>query len=168
MFQAETLETLADFFARVSAELHWLLSPIAPRSLSIWIARIPELLSTSVRISLKDFMAEISQQDNQTSSNDITYFDDIRHIVLLDAGSELQGNGSRFAHDVGRTAPKAAWFGATALESEFYLQARREWDERYGDLVLGKRNWQITSAGLMLLSLILALGIVWMSARSKV
>jgi hypothetical protein len=39
------------------------------------------------------------------------------------------------------------------MESEFYLQARREWDERYGDLVLGKRNWQITSAGLMLLSL---------------
>jgi type IV secretory pathway TrbF-like protein len=43
------------------------------------------------------------------------------------------------------------------MESEFYIQARREWDERYGDLVLGKRNWQITSAGLMLLSLILAL-----------
>jgi type IV secretion system protein VirB5 len=54
------------------------------------------------------------------------------------------------------------------MESDFYLQARREWDERYADLVLGKRNWQITSAGLMLLSLILALGIVWMSARTKV
>jgi type IV secretory pathway TrbF-like protein len=39
--------------------------------------------------------------------------------------------------------------------------ARRERDERHGHLVLGKRNWQITSAGLMLLSLILALGIVW-------
>ena len=54
------------------------------------------------------------------------------------------------------------------MESEFYLQARREWDERYCDLVLGRRNWQIASAGLMLLSLILALGIVWMSARTKV
>src|SRR5713226_5186637 len=54
------------------------------------------------------------------------------------------------------------------MDSEFYIQARREWDERYGDLVLGKRNWQITSAGLMLLSLILALGIIWMSARTKV
>ena len=54
------------------------------------------------------------------------------------------------------------------MEGEFYLQARREWDERCGDLVLGKRNWQITSAGLMLLSLILALGIVCMSARTKV
>ncbi len=54
------------------------------------------------------------------------------------------------------------------MESEFYLQARREWDERYGDLVLGKRNWQIASAGLMLMSLVLAFGIIWMSARSKV
>ena len=54
------------------------------------------------------------------------------------------------------------------MESEFYHQVRREWDERYGDLVLGKRNWQIASAGLMLLTLLLALGIVWMSARTKV
>jgi hypothetical protein len=54
------------------------------------------------------------------------------------------------------------------MSTEFYIQARREWDERYGDLVLGKRNWQIASAGLMLVSLILALGIVWMSARTKV
>jgi type IV secretory pathway TrbF-like protein len=24
-----------------------------------------------------------------------------------------------------------------------YLEARREWDERYADLVLGKRNWRM-------------------------
>jgi type IV secretion system protein VirB5 len=54
------------------------------------------------------------------------------------------------------------------MNGESYIQARREWDERYGDLVLGKRNWQIASGGLMLLSLILALEIVWISARTKV
>ena len=27
------------------------------------------------------------------------------------------------------------------MESEFYLEARREWDERYGDLVLGKTTY---------------------------
>lgn len=32
------------------------------------------------------------------------------------------------------------------MESNPYLEARREWDERYADLVLGKRNWQ-TGAG---------------------
>lgn len=52
------------------------------------------------------------------------------------------------------------------MANEFYLQARREWDERYGDLDLGKRNWQIASAGLMLRSLVLALDIVWISARA--
>jgi len=26
-----------------------------------------------------------------------------------------------------------------------YVQARREWDDRYGDLVLARRNWQILS-----------------------
>src|SRR5208337_3802929 len=36
------------------------------------------------------------------------------------------------------------------------------------NLVPAKRNWQIASAGLLLLSLVLAVGIVWMSARTKV
>ena len=48
-----------------------------------------------------------------------------------------------------------------------YLEARREWDERYADLVLGKRNWQITAGGLLALSLILASGIVWLTTRSR-
>lgn len=53
------------------------------------------------------------------------------------------------------------------MESNPYLEARREWDERYADLVLGKRNWQIAAGGLLLLSLILAGGIVWISNRSR-
>ena len=48
-----------------------------------------------------------------------------------------------------------------------YVQAHREWDERYADLVLGKRNWQIAAGGLLAVSLILALGIVWLSTRSR-
>ena len=47
-----------------------------------------------------------------------------------------------------------------------YVEARREWDERYADLVLGKRNWQIAAGGLLLLSLILAGGIVWLVSRT--
>jgi len=31
------------------------------------------------------------------------------------------------------------------MESNPYFEARREWDERYADLVLGKRNWQIAA-----------------------
>ena len=48
-----------------------------------------------------------------------------------------------------------------------YVEARREWDERYADLVLSKRNWQIAAAGLLLLALILASGIVWLINRSR-
>ena len=48
-----------------------------------------------------------------------------------------------------------------------YVEARREWDERYADLVLGKRNWQIASGGLLALSLILASGVVWLTTRSR-
>ncbi len=48
-----------------------------------------------------------------------------------------------------------------------YLEAHREWDERYADLVLGKRNWQIAAGGLLAVSLTLAAGIVWLSTRSR-
>ncbi len=48
-----------------------------------------------------------------------------------------------------------------------YVEARREWDERYADLVLGKRNWQIAAGWLLLLSLILASGMVWLISRSR-
>src|ERR1700683_1894888 len=53
------------------------------------------------------------------------------------------------------------------MNSNPYVEARREWDERYADLVLGKRNWQITAGGLLLLSVILAAGVVWQSTRSR-
>src|ERR1700756_5134983 len=53
------------------------------------------------------------------------------------------------------------------MESNPYLEARREWDERYADLVLGKRNWQIAAGGLLLLALILASGMIWLISRSR-
>ncbi len=53
------------------------------------------------------------------------------------------------------------------MESNPYLEARREWDERYADLVLGKRNWQIAAGGLLLLSLILASGVVRLGNHSR-
>jgi type IV secretory pathway TrbF-like protein len=48
-----------------------------------------------------------------------------------------------------------------------YAGAWRPWDERYADLVISKRNWQMASAAFALLSLILAVGMVWQSARSR-
>jgi type IV secretory pathway TrbF-like protein len=52
------------------------------------------------------------------------------------------------------------------MESNPYLEARREWDERNADLVLDKRNWQIAAGGRLLPTMILASGIV-ISKRSR-
>ena len=54
------------------------------------------------------------------------------------------------------------------MESNAYLEARREWDERYADLVLGKRNWHIAAAGSIAVSLILAFGIVHQETPDQV
>jgi type IV secretion system protein TrbF len=53
------------------------------------------------------------------------------------------------------------------MAANLYVEARREWDERYADLVLGKRNWQIAAGGLLLLALILASATVWLISRSR-
>ena len=48
-----------------------------------------------------------------------------------------------------------------------YVEGWRAWDERYADLVVGKRNWQLAAGGLLVLSLILAVGMVWLASRGK-
>ncbi len=48
-----------------------------------------------------------------------------------------------------------------------YVRGWREWDERYADLVLGKRNWQIAAGCSLLISLVLAVGIVWLALCSR-
>jgi type IV secretion system protein VirB5 len=53
------------------------------------------------------------------------------------------------------------------MAANSYVEARREWDERYADLVLGKRNWQIAAGGLLAATLILAGGVVWQATRSR-
>jgi type IV secretion system protein TrbF len=44
----------------------------------------------------------------------------------------------------------------------------REWDERYSSHVVAKRNWQIVAAGSLCVSMVLAVGMVWQSTRSRV
>ena len=41
-----------------------------------------------------------------------------------------------------------------------YVEPRCEWDERYADLVIGKRNWQLAAGGRLAATLILAIAIV--------
>jgi type IV secretion system protein TrbF len=53
-------------------------------------------------------------------------------------------------------------------ESNVYVEARREWNDRYGDLSRATRNWQITAAALLAVNLVLAAGVVWLAERRVV
>jgi type IV secretion system protein VirB5 len=49
-----------------------------------------------------------------------------------------------------------------------YLAARREWDERYGDLITRARNWRTIAAISVLAALVATSGVVWLAARSHI
>jgi type IV secretion system protein VirB5 len=53
------------------------------------------------------------------------------------------------------------------MAANCYLDGWRAWDERYADLVIGKRNWQLAAGGLLIVAIILAGGIVWLSSRIR-
>jgi type IV secretory pathway TrbF-like protein len=53
------------------------------------------------------------------------------------------------------------------MAANTYAESWRAWDERYADLVVGKRNWQLAAGGLLVVSMILALGMVWIASRGK-
>jgi type IV secretion system protein TrbF len=49
-----------------------------------------------------------------------------------------------------------------------YFAARREWDERYGDLITRARNWRTIAAISGLTALLATGGVVWLSAHSHI
>lgn len=49
-----------------------------------------------------------------------------------------------------------------------YLAARREWDERYGDLITRARNWRTLAGLCALTTLLTTAGILWLSAHSRI
>ena len=49
-----------------------------------------------------------------------------------------------------------------------YLSARREWNERYGGYIARARNWRLAAFSALGISAVLALGVVWEAAQSKV
>jgi type IV secretion system protein TrbF len=49
-----------------------------------------------------------------------------------------------------------------------YMAARREWDERYGNLITRERNWRVMAFFCGLTSLFTVAGLVWLSCRSHV
>src|SRR2546426_7389533 len=48
-----------------------------------------------------------------------------------------------------------------------YVEARREWNDRYLELVRERRCWQAVAGTELVLSLILAGGLIWLSLQHK-
>src|ERR671923_2172825 len=49
-----------------------------------------------------------------------------------------------------------------------YLAARREWDERYGDLITRARNWRVIALICAFAALVGTGGTLWLSTQSRV
>ena len=49
-----------------------------------------------------------------------------------------------------------------------YLEARREWNERYGDYLARAKNWRLAALGSLLVSAILAAGMVFVASQSRI
>ena len=56
---------------------------------------------------------------------------------------------------------------AVKTGSDWYENARREWNERYGDYIASARAWRRTAIAAMLVAAIAVGGIVWIGAQSK-
>ncbi len=48
----------------------------------------------------------------------------------------------------------------SALNSNPYLDARREWAERYGSYIAHARNWRLFSLGMLAIALVESVGLV--------
>lgn len=49
-----------------------------------------------------------------------------------------------------------------------YLNARLEWDERYGGLISRARNWQLMAAGSLAVAVVAVVGIAYVGSQSKI
>lgn len=66
-------------------------------------------------------------------------------------------------------APKQkSTVGGAAPHSNPYLNARREWDERYGDLLSRAHNWQRFALISAAVSAVAVAGIAWIGSQSKI
>jgi type IV secretion system protein TrbF len=78
--------------------------------------------------------------------------------TVVDSRTEQQSSAEG---DAGLSAPRK-------LAENRYLSARREWDERYGDLIKRARNWRIAALLAMVTALIATGGIVALSVQTRI
>lgn len=68
---------------------------------------------------------------------------------------------------IGRKSARLAATGKHSPENP-YFAARREWDERYGNLITRERNWRALALLCATSCLVAVAGLLWLSAHSRV
>src|SRR6476646_7781627 len=89
-----------------------------------------------------------------------------RAIVALEAVPRLVPDDFPTEDPVQQTAPRMPIPETGSFNP--YLAARREWDERYGDLITRARNWRVAAFLALGIALIETGGMVALAMRSKV
>ncbi len=79
----------------------------------------------------------------------------------------MSGPVARRSEPAGRMSPPARNAGAQG-EANPYLEARREWNERYGDYIQQAHNWRLMALMSGLVALIGVFGIAYIGSQSKV
>ncbi|MCA8270395.1 VirB8/TrbF family protein [Burkholderia vietnamiensis] len=57
---------------------------------------------------------------------------------------------------------------ATTAPSNPYIEARREWMERYGEFISGKRNWQVVAFTALAIAGVSVVGNIWQAGQTKI
>lgn len=63
--------------------------------------------------------------------------------------------------------PMQGLMDAEPSGQNIYLNARREWNERYGDYIARERAWRLIALGAMATALLAVVGLVWVSGQGK-
>jgi type IV secretory pathway TrbF-like protein len=80
---------------------------------------------------------------------------------------EMPGPVPEKSEPAGRMSPSTR-NAAVQREANPYLEARREWNERYGDYIQQAHNWRVMALISGLVALIAVFGVAYISSRSKV
>jgi type IV secretion system protein VirB5 len=69
--------------------------------------------------------------------------------------------------DTGKVAKQKSESTSALFNSNPYLDARREWNERYGSYIAHARNWRFFSLGMLGMTLVQSIGLVVLGSQNK-
>lgn len=84
-------------------------------------------------------------------------------MLFKKSSSSSRAPGASDSRSIARAAA-----GSAGPIANPYLNARREWDERYGDLISRAKNWRMAAIGAIGVAAIAVFGVVFIGSQSKI